>query len=89
MNNKVPNSNLIVENEKEAPVFYVNTTKIVLSSSDFNILLGFQKNIDGQLYIETLARVVMSPEYAKFFLRSFEESIKKYEEKFGEIKLSS
>lgn len=71
--------------EKEAQGVYANLVLISHSSSEF--VLDFAKMLPGLQRATVQARVVMTPQHTKLFLRALEENISKYEEKHGAIRL--
>ena len=71
--------------EKEAQGVYANLVLISHSSSEF--VLDFAKMLPGLQRATVQARIVMTPQHAKLFLRALEENVTKYEEKYGAVRL--
>jgi hypothetical protein len=71
--------------EKEAQGVYANLVLISHSSSEF--VLDFAKMLPGLQRATVQARVVMTPQHSKLFLRALEENVAKYEEKYGAVRL--
>jgi len=68
---------------------YVNSTNFGHTKFDFQIAFG-QSDIsrdENSEYIEELAIVTMTPEYAKALLMDFARVLQDYEKEFGEIVL--
>lgn len=55
------------------------------SPSEF--VMDFARVLLGSPKAKLYARVVMAPRHVRLLLKALEENIKKYEEKFGEIKV--
>lgn len=64
---------------------YVNFVRISHTAAEF--VLDFSLLLPGSGKPTVDARLVMSPTAVKLFLAAFNENIKRYENKFGEIKL--
>ncbi len=73
--------------EKIAEGTYANMAMIAHSPSE--IVLDFVRMMPGLRKAKVQARVIMTPQNAKAFLRALTENIKKFEDNFGEIKLAS
>lgn len=71
--------------EKEAEGIYSNLALITHSPSEF--VLDFARILPGTPKAKVYARVVMTPQHVKLLLKALEENIKKFEERFGEIKV--
>ena len=71
--------------QDKAEGVYSNFVGVIHSPSEF--IFDFAKFLPGLKKAKVVARVIMSPQHAKSFLKTLEENIKKYEENFGEIKL--
>ncbi len=77
---------LQVELDKDAAEgTYSNLTLIAHSPAE--IILDFARMMPGMQKAKISSRIIMTPSSAKMFLKSLTENIKKYEEKFGEIKI--
>lgn len=64
---------------------YVNFVRISHTASEF--VMDFSLLLPGVENPEVDSRLVMSPTAMKLFLHAMAENIKRYEGKFGEIKL--
>ncbi len=73
-----------IDKEKGLGV-YSNLVMITHSPSEF--VLDFARIMPGLPKAKVVSRVIMAPQHAKMFLKALEDNIKKYEERFGEIKI--
>jgi hypothetical protein len=64
---------------------YVNFARISHTAAEF--VLDFSLLLPGGGKPTVESRLIMSPTAAKLFLVAFSENIKRYENKFGEIKM--
>ncbi|RMD94931.1 MAG: DUF3467 domain-containing protein [Calditrichaeota bacterium] len=71
--------------EKEAEGIYSNLALISHSPAEF--VFDFTRMLPGVPKTKVYARIVMTPQHAKSFLRALQENISKYEKQFGEIKI--
>jgi hypothetical protein len=71
--------------EKESEGIYSNMALIAHSSSEF--ILDFARILPGVKKAKVFARIVMTPQHAVLLQRALEENLKKYQEKFGPIKV--
>jgi hypothetical protein len=71
--------------EKEAEGIYSNLALISHSAAEF--VIDFTRVLPGVPKTRVYARVIMTPQHAKSFLRALEDNIRKYETQFGEIKV--
>jgi len=71
--------------EKEAEGIYSNLALISHSAAEF--VIDFTRVLPGVPKTRVYARVIMTPQHAKSFLRALDENIRKYESQFGEIKV--
>lgn len=71
--------------EKEAEGIYSNLALITHSPAEF--VMDFTRMLPGIPKAKVFARIIMTPQHAKSFLRALEDNVKKYENQFGEIKL--
>lgn len=86
MNNKPPTQQIQMElREPEAEGIYSNLVMIGHSPSE--IIFDFARLLPGTPKARVFARIIMTPQNAKALLKTLEDNLKKYEEKFGEIKL--
>ena len=84
--NKPPTQQIQLElREAEAEGIYSNLVMIGHSPSE--IILDFARFLPGTPKARVSARVIMTPQNAKSVLKTLEDNLKKYEEKFGEIKI--
>lgn len=70
--------------EKESEGIYSNLALIAHSPSEF--IIDFARMLPGRPKAKVYARIVMTPQHAKLLHNALMENIKKYEERFGEIK---
>lgn len=84
MNQKKPSINVEL-GEKESEGIYSNLALISHSPSEF--VLDFARVLPGSPKAKIYARIVMTPQHVKLLLKALEENIKRFEEKFGEIKV--
>ncbi len=86
MNNKPPTQQIQMElREPEAEGIYSNLVMIGHSPSE--IIFDFARLLPGTPKARVFARIIMTPQNAKALLKTLDDNLKKYEEKFGEIKL--
>lgn len=71
--------------EKEAEGIYSNIAMIIHSPSEF--IIDFARVMPGVNKAKVFARIIMTPQHAKMLYNALGENIKKFEEKFGEIKI--
>jgi len=71
--------------EDKAQGIYSNFVMISHSPSEF--ILDFARIMPGVDKAKVHARIVMTPQHAKLLERALQDNIKKYESRFGEIKL--
>jgi hypothetical protein len=68
---------------------YSNRTQVVTGPWDIRFQFGEIVGNDGDsLLMVKHGSIVMSPGHAKAFLEVFQDTLKKYEERFGEIDVS-
>ncbi len=81
-----PKSPINVEiGEKESEGIYSNFVLIAHSASEF--ILDFARILPGLPKAKVFARIVMTPQHARLLLDALDDNIKKFEEKFGKIKV--
>lgn len=73
--------------EKEAEGIFSNFVLIAHSPSEF--IIDFARILPGLPKAKVFSRIVMTPQHARLLLSALEENIKKFEERFGKIKLIS
>jgi hypothetical protein len=71
--------------EKESEGIYSNFVLIAHSASEF--IIDFARLLPGQPKAKVFSRIVMTPQHARLLLSALEENTKKYEERFGPIKV--
>ena len=71
--------------EKEAEGIYSNLAIITHSPAEF--VIDFTRVLPGVPKAKVHARVIMTTQHAKLFMRALEDNIAKFEMKFGEIKV--
>jgi hypothetical protein len=64
---------------------YSNLAIVVHSASEF--VIDFTRIMPGMNKAKVYSRIILAPIHAKALAKTLEENIKKYETKFGEIKL--
>lgn len=70
--------------EKIGQGIYANLALISHSAAEF--ILDFTRMLPGLPKAQVQARIVLTPQHAKGLLQALEENIKKFEDRFGEIK---
>jgi hypothetical protein len=85
MNNSVQQQINIELGEKEAEGIYSNLAIINHTPAEF--VIDFVRFFPGVPKARVHARIVMTPQHAKSFVRALEENVEKYEKSFGEIKM--
>ncbi len=84
--NKPPTQQIQLElREAEAEGIYSNLVMIGHSPSE--IIFDFARFLPGTPKARVFSRIIMTPQNAKSVLKTLEDNLKKYEEKFGEIKI--
>jgi len=71
--------------ENKGEGIYSNLAMITHSPSEF--IIDFARVMPGLPKAKVHARIVMTPQHAKLLLKALEDNIKKFESRFGEIKL--
>lgn len=71
--------------EKEAEGIYSNLALISHSPAEF--VMDFTRMLPGVPKAKVFARIIMTPQHAKSFLKALEDNVNKFEKQFGEIKL--
>ncbi|UCC11838.1 MAG: DUF3467 domain-containing protein [candidate division WOR-3 bacterium] len=64
---------------------YANGVGINHTPSEF--ILDFVRFLPGAKKAKVFARIIMTPQNARLLRKALEENLKKYEEKFGQIKI--
>ncbi|MBD3385150.1 DUF3467 domain-containing protein [candidate division KSB1 bacterium] len=73
--------------EKEAEGIYSNLALISHSPAEF--VIDFTRMLPGVPKTRVYARIIMTPQHAKSFLKALNDNVEKYEKQFGEIKIHS
>ncbi len=71
--------------EDQGAGVYANLVMIAHSPSEF--ILDFARQMPGLPKARVVSRIIMTPQHAKLLLQALEANIKKYEERFGTIKV--
>ncbi len=71
--------------EKESEGIYSNFVLIAHSPSEF--ILDFARILPGVKKAKVFARIVMTPQHAMLLKNALDENIKRYEDRFGKIKI--
>jgi len=71
--------------EKESEGIYSNFVLIAHAPSEF--ILDFARVLPGLQKAKVFARIVMTPQHAMLLKSALDGNIKKYEERFGKIKV--
>ncbi len=86
MNEPVQQQINIELGEKEAEGIYSNLAIITHSPAEF--VIDFTRVLPGVPKAKVHARIVMTPQHTRMLLNALEDNIKKFEQKFGEIKIA-
>jgi len=84
-NQQKPKEIQVELNEQIAEGVYANF--VIISHSDNESIFDFARLLPGATKAKIHSRIIMTPKNAKLFLNALSENIKKYEEKFGIIKI--
>ncbi|MCX7880175.1 MAG: DUF3467 domain-containing protein [Ignavibacteria bacterium] len=71
--------------EKEAEGIYSNL--VILSHSPAEFVFDFTRILPGLAKGRVHARIIMTPQHAKLFMRALIENIQNYENQYGEINI--
>ena len=71
--------------EDSTPVEYSNFVVVTHSAAEF--VLDFIRVLPGMAKAKVKSRIVMSPMHVKTLMLALQDNIKKFEDKFGEIKV--
>ena len=71
--------------EKESEGIYSNL--VLISHSPAEFVMDFTRMLPGVPKAKVFARIIMTPQHAKSFLKALEENVGKFEKEFGDIKL--
>ena len=72
-------------NEESTSVEYSNFVVVTHSAAEF--VLDYIRILPGMIKAKVKSRVIMSPMHVKTLMFALQDNIKKYEDKFGEIKV--
>ena len=72
-------------NEDTASVEYSNFVVVTHSAAEF--VLDYIRVLPGMAKAKVRSRIIMSPMHVKTLMLALQDNIRKYEDKFGEIKL--
>jgi Protein of unknown function (DUF3467) len=72
--------------EKEAEGTYSNLAIITHSNAEF--VIDFTRILPGVPKAKVQSRIIMTPVHTKLLMNALRDNIDKYEQKFGEIKIS-
>ncbi|MCD6276838.1 DUF3467 domain-containing protein [candidate division WOR-3 bacterium] len=59
----------------------------IITHSPAEIIIDFCRILPGMPKAKVKSRIIMTPQHAKLLMNALEDNIRKFEEKFGEIKL--
>ena len=65
---------------------YVNLAIVTHSPAEF--VMDFIRVLPGMTKSKVKSRIIMAPMHAKTLMMAIQDNIKKYEDKFGEIKIT-
>jgi len=71
--------------EKESEGIYSNL--VLISHSPAEFFMDFTRMVPGIPKTKVYARIIMTPQHAKSFLKAMNDNISKFEKDFGEIPL--
>ncbi|MCK5572318.1 MAG: DUF3467 domain-containing protein [Bacteroidetes bacterium] len=71
--------------EKEAEGIYSNLAIITHSPAEF--IIDFTRVLPGVPKAKVHSRIIMTAQHAKLLLKALEDNVRKFESKFGEIKV--
>ena len=72
-------------NEESTNVEYSNFVVVTHSAAEF--VLDYIRVLPGMAKAKVKSRIIMSPMHVKTLMLALQDNIKKFEEKFGEIKV--
>lgn len=73
--------------EKESEGVYSNFVLIAHSASEF--IIDFARILPGLPKAKVFSRIVMTPQHAQLLHNALAENIKKFEERFGKIRVQA
>ncbi|MBM3327411.1 MAG: DUF3467 domain-containing protein [Calditrichaeota bacterium] len=85
MNQQPPPQQIQVQiDEKTGQGIYANLALISHSGAEF--VVDFTRMLPGMPKAIVQARIILTPQHTKSLLKALEENLKRYEERYGEIK---
>ena len=81
-----PKINMNIDQDKIDAKF---CDQVLINTSAFGFTFDFIQNIPQMQTARVLSRIGMSPQHAKIFIEVLSNTVKSYENQFGEIKLSN
>ncbi len=72
--------------ENEAGGIYSNF--VLISHSPAEFVIDFTRMLPGIPKTKVYARIIMTPQHVKSFMKALSDNIEKYESEFGEIKIA-
>ncbi|KPJ60432.1 MAG: hypothetical protein AMJ46_06700 [Latescibacteria bacterium DG_63] len=71
--------------EKESEGIYSNM--VLIAHSPYEFIFDFARYLPGVKKARVYSRIIMTPQHARSLLRTLEENVKKFEQKFGKIEM--
>ncbi len=84
MNEKKPQINIEISPEQSEGI-YSNFVLIAHSPSEF--IFDFARMLPGLQKAKVFTRIIMTPQNAQLLRQALDDNLKKYEERFGKIKI--
>ncbi len=83
---QIPSQQINIElTPEQGEGIYSNLALITHSPAEF--IFDFTRVLPGVPKAKVYARIVMTPQHAKSFLKALEDNVQKYESQYGEIKV--
>lgn len=73
--------------EKESEGVYSNM--VLIAHSPYEFIFDFARYLPGLKKAKVKSRIIMTPQHARSLLKTLDENIKKFEEKFGKIEIGA
>lgn len=83
-NEKKPQEIQVELGEKEAEGIYSNFA--IISHSPAEFVIDFTRLLPGVPKAKVHARIIMTPQHAKYLFKALQDNLVKYEKNFGEIR---
>ena len=83
---KKPNQIKIELDDNVGQGEYANFAVVTHSPAEF--VMDYIRVLPGMTKSKVKSRIIMAPMHAKTLMRAIQDNIKKYEDKFGEIKIT-